>query len=254
MTELLGGRVALVTGASRGIGRAIALRLARAGASIVVNHPGEPEAAAEVVAAINADGGRALAIEADIAIRTEVNAMVDRAAAELGPVRMLVNNAGICPFMDFFDISEDVWDRVNAVNLKGAFLCSQAVARRLVDEGSSGRIVSISSISARVGGARQVHYTPTKAGVSSLMRSLAIVLGPYGITCNAVCPGAILTDLNRADLTPQKSADFETRIPVGRIGEPADVAGVVAFLCSDEAGYVNGAEVLVDGGLFVNLQ
>jgi L-rhamnose 1-dehydrogenase len=182
--------------------------------------------------------------------------MIDRGTEEVGPIHILVNNAGICPFRDFFDISEELWDRVHAVNLKGAFLCSQAVARNLVTRELPGKFVYLSSISAWVGGAQQVHYCPTKAGVSALMRSLAVVLGPYGITCNAVLPGGIYTDMNRDDIPPgsEKRAQFEQRVPLGRVGEPRDIADVIAFLCSDDARYMNGAEVLVDGGMFVNLQ
>jgi L-rhamnose 1-dehydrogenase len=246
--------VALVTGASRGIGRAIALRVAERGAITIVNHLADAEGARDVVSSIAAAGGTAYAFEADVADAGQVRTMVQRATAKAGPIQFLVNNAGILGFTEFFDISEELWDRVHDVNVKGAFLCSQAVARRLVDSDLPGAIVSISSISAWVGGARQVHYTPTKAGVSSLMKSLAIVLGPKRIRCNAVLPGVIRTDINRQDLTPGKTKYFEERIPVGRIGEPDDVADVVAFLLSDEARYVNGAEVLVDGGLYVNLQ
>ncbi len=250
------GTVALVTGASRGIGRDVALRLARDGATVVVNHPGEEEYAQAVVREIVEGGGRAAAMKADVAASAEVRAMVERATAELGPIQILVNNAGICPFHDFLDMPEELWDRVHSVNLKGTFLCSQAVARMLVDRKLPGKIVSMSSISAWVGGSNQVHYCATKAGVSSLMKSLAIVLGPHGINCNAVLPGAILTDINRAVLQEGDplSERFKTRIPLGRVGQPADIADVVAFLCSDDARYMNGSEVLVDGGMYVDLQ
>jgi L-rhamnose 1-dehydrogenase len=252
----LEGKIALVTGASRGIGRGTALRLAADGATVIVNHPGEEEHAQSVVHAIEAAGGRAVAIEADVSSSAQVMAMIERTTSELGPIQILVNNAGICPFCDFFDITEDLWDRVHAVNLKGAFLCAQSVSRVLVERGLPGRFVFLSSISAWVGGAQQVHYCPTKAGVSALMRSLAIVLGPHGITCNAVLPGTIYTDINKDDVPPgsDKRAYFEGRIPLGRLGEPADIADVISFLCSDDSRYMNGAEVLVDGGMFVNLQ
>jgi len=250
------GKVALVTGASRGIGRDVALRLARDGAAVIVNHPGEEEYAQAVVREIVEGGGRATAMKADVAASTEVRAMVERATAELGPIQILVNNAGICPFHDFLEMPEELWDRVHSVNLKGTFLCSQAVARVLVDRKLPGKIVSMSSISAWVGGSNQVHYCATKAGVSSLMKSLAIVLGPHGINCNAVLPGAILTDINRDVLREGSdlSERFKTRIPLGRVGQPADIADVVAFLCSDDARYMNGSEVLVDGGMYVDLQ
>jgi L-rhamnose 1-dehydrogenase len=252
----LDGKVAIVTGGSRGIGRAICLELARQGAKVAVNCSGPSSAAADEVASeIAASGGMAIGLAADVSSKAEVDAMVQRTVEAFGGLDILVNNAGICPFQDFLTMPEELWDRVQAVNLKGVFLCSQAAARLLVDQGRGGRIISISSISALVGGAQQTHYTPTKAGIHSLMQSLAIVLGPYGITCNSVMPGTIETDINRDDLAdPVKRASMESRIPVGRLGEPADIAGPVAFLASDSARYVNGAGLLVDGGLFVNLQ
>ncbi len=253
VTMDLSGKVALVTGGSRGIGRAICLRLARAGAAVAVNHHGTD--AEGVVEAIEGGGGRAVAMRADVARKDEVETMVRATVDAFGGLDILVNNAGICPFHNFLDMPEDLWDRVQAVNLKGAFLCSQAAARVMVEQGRGGRIISISSISALVGGGEQTHYTPTKAGIHSLMQSLAIVLGPHGITCNSVMPGTIATDINREDLAePGKRAYMERRIPLGRIGEPDDIAGPVVFLASDAARYVNGAGLLVDGGLFVNLQ
>jgi L-rhamnose 1-dehydrogenase len=249
----LSGKSALVTGGSRGIGRAIVARLARAGAAVAVNyHATEPT---DLVEAIAADGGRALAVQADVSDKAEVEGMVGAVVEAFGGLDILVNNAGICPVHEFLTMPEELWDRVQDVNLKGAFLCSQAAANQMIAQGRGGRIISISSISAIVGGAMQTHYTPTKAGVHSLMTSLAIVLGPHGITCNSVLPGTIATDINRDDLSdPAKRAYMEGRIPVGRIGDPEDIAGPVCFLATDEARYVNGAALLVDGGLFVNLQ
>jgi L-rhamnose 1-dehydrogenase len=261
---VLSGRTALVTGASRGIGRGLALGLAAAGADVAVNYhvPAEPEFghdnaadADAVVAEIEALGRRALAVEADVASGAAVTAMVDAVVAGLGGLDILVNSAGICPFHDFLTMPEELWDRVHDVNLKGAFLCSQAAARVMVAQGRGGRIISVSSISALVGGGQQAHYTPTKAGIHSLMQSLAISLGPHGITCNSILPGAIATDINSADWSdPAKRAYLDGRIPLGRFGEPDDLAGPVAFLASDAARYVTGAGLLVDGGLFVNLQ
>ena len=249
----LSGKVAIVTGGSRGIGRAISARLARAGAAVAVNYHGTDPA--DLVAEIRAAGGTAMAVRADVASKPEVEAMFATVVDAFGGVDILVNNAGICPFHDFLTMPEELWDRVHDVNLKGVFLCSQAAANRMVAQGRGGRIITVSSISALVGGAMQTHYTPTKAGDHSLMQSLAIVLGPHGITCNSVLPGTIATDINRDDLAePGKRAYMETRIPVGRIGVPEDLAGPVCFLATDEARYVNGAALLVDGGLFVNLQ
>lgn len=264
MSGQLQGARALVTGASRGIGRGIALGLAAAGADVAVNYH-EPAAvefghdnaadAAAVVAEIEKLGRRAVAVRADVSSSADVGTMIDTVVGALGGLDILVNSAGICPFHDVLTMPEELWDRVHAVNLKGAFLCSQAAARVMVAAGNGGRIVSVSSISALVGGGQQAHYTPTKAGVHSLMQSMAIALGPHGITCNSVLPGAIATDINVEDWSDAgKRAYLDNRIPLGRIGEPDDVAGPVVFLASPAARYVTGAGLLVDGGLFVNLQ
>lgn len=249
-------RTVLVTGAARGIGRAVAARFGQEGARVAVNHPpGERDHAECSAELVEAAGGEAMLVEADVADPAAVTEMTGNVHDSWGAVDVLVNNAGICPFADFFDIDVELWDRVQHVNLRGVFLVTQAVTRRMVDDDVQGRVISVSSISAWVGGSQQVHYCTTKSGISSLMRSLAIVLGPEGITCNAVLPGVIATDINRDDLAkPGKQEYFAQRIPLGRNGEPEDIGGVVWLLSQPEAGYVNGAEVLVDGGLFVNLQ
>ncbi len=260
----LTGNTAMVTGASRGIGRGIALRLAEAGANVIVNYhdPGELDLgrnnladAAEVVETISKSGGQAVAIEADVSDQLVVERLIRETVRTFGSLDILVNNAGICPFHDFLDMPLELWQQVMDVNLTGVFLCSRAAARQMVEQGRGGRIISISSISALVGGARQTHYTPTKAGVHSLMQSLAIVLGPHGITCNSVAPGAVATDINKEDFAePGKVDHIKSRVPLGRVGAPDDIAGPVVFLASDAARYVNGAQLLVDGGMFVNLQ
>jgi L-rhamnose 1-dehydrogenase len=253
--ERLKGKVAVVTGGSRGIGRGISIGLAAAGADVAVNYRGNQSEAEEVVENVQKLGGRALGVRANVADRGDVEDMFATVRRELGGVDILVNNAGICPFHEFLTMPEELWDQVQAVNLKGTFLCSQAAARIMVEQGRGGRIISVSSISALVGGGMQTHYTPTKAGQRSLMQSLAIVLGPHGITCNSVLPGTIQTDMNDEDLAdPQKREYMEGRIPLGRLGQPDDMAGPVVFLASDDARYVTGADLLVDGGAFVNLQ
>jgi L-rhamnose 1-dehydrogenase len=248
---------ALVTGASRGIGRETAERLAQNGVAVIVNHPpGDESQASEVVDSIRKGGGSAIAIAADIADSGQVHHMIERAHSELGPIQILVNNAGICPMHDFLTMPESLFKRVHDVNVFGAFLCSQLIAQDLVKRGLPGRFVFVSSISAWVGGAMQTHYCPTKAAVSALMKSLAIVLGPSGINCNAVLPGVVMTDINRTLLQPGDPLrdHLMRRIPVGRIGEPQDIADVILFLCQDASRYMNGSEVLIDGGMFVNLQ
>lgn len=249
-------QVVVVTGAARGIGRATAARFGAAGARVAVNYPpGEREHAATTAAMVEAGGGTPLLVEADVADPDAITAMASTVVDAWGAPDVLVNNAGICPFAEFSDIDVALWDRVHHVNLRGVFLVTQAFTPGMIAADRPGRVISVSSISAWVGGAQQVHYCATKAGISSLMRSLAITLGPHGITCNAVLPGAIETDINRDDLAKDgKRAHFEARIPAGRIGQPADVAGVIWLLSQPEASYVTGAELLVDGGMFVNLQ
>ena len=260
--KLLEGNVVLVTGGSRGIGRAIALESARQGADVVVNYWGENDArygqqtaAAQVVNDIGLLGQRALAVEGDVAEPATGDKLVAAAVQAFGKVDVLASNAGVCPFHAFLDLPGEVFRHTMEVNLHGAFYVTQAVARQMRAQGHGGAIVATSSISALVGGGLQAHYTPTKAGVHSLMQSCAIALGPYGIRCNSVMPGTIATDLNHQDLAvPDKLAYMKGRIPLGRLGTPEDVASVVVFLASDMARYVTGAALLVDGGLFVNLQ
>jgi L-rhamnose 1-dehydrogenase len=259
---LLENKAVIVTGGSRGIGRAIALECARQGADVLINYWGSNDAsygrapaAQEVLEQIHALGRRAVAVEADVAAPVTGQRLVDAAVQAFGKVDVLAANAGICAFHGFLDLPPALLQRTMEVNLHGAFYVTQAVARRMQAQGHGGAIIATSSISALVGGAQQTHYTPTKAGVQSLMQSCAIALGPYGIRCNAVMPGTIATDLNKEDLSsPEKLAYMRARIPLGRLGQPEDVASVVVFLASDMARYVTGAALLVDGGLFVNLQ
>lgn len=250
---LLEGRTVIVTGASRGIGRALAIGCAREGADVVVNYrsgPGE-----EVVDEIRKLGRRAVPAEADVADPQTGAKLVAAAVEAFGKVDVLVSNAGICPFHSFLDMPGEVMRRTNEVNYYGTFYATQAVANQMVKQGKGGAIVAMSSISALVGGGMQTHYTPTKAAIHSLMQSCAIALGPHGIRCNSVLVGTVRTDINKEDLSdPEKVAYFNKRIPLGRLGEPDDMIGPVVFLASDMARYVTGAAFLADGGLYVNLQ
>ena len=253
--KLLEGKTFLVTGASAGIGRAAAIGAARHGANVAINYSRDVVGAEGCVAEIEALGGRAIHVQGDVADPQTAQDFVAAAVDAFGSVDIFVNNAGICPFHAFLDMPVETVERTFRVNLHGAYFMVQAAANRMVEQGRGGAIVAVSSISALVGGEFQTHYTPTKAGVHSLMQSAAIALGKHGIRCNSVLPGTILTDINKDDLADAgKRARMEQRVPLGRLGQPEDLVGPIVFLASDMAQYVTGAALLVDGGAFVNLQ
>jgi len=250
----LAGKVAIVTGAARGIGRAIALRCGQEGAHVAVVDMREDEGH-QTVRFIEAAGGQAIFIRTDVSDGAQVQAMVDLVVEQWGAIHILVNDAGICPFEDFLEMSESLWDQVLDVNLKGYFLCSQAVARVMVEQGVKGRIIAVSSISSEFGGSSQAHYCASKAGINLLVKSMAISLGRHGITCNAVLPGTVETDINREALADPAVRDYwSKRAPLGRLGRPEDIAGPVLFFASDDSEWCTGSMLVVDGGTSVNLQ
>ena len=250
----LKGKVAVVTGAARGIGRAIALRCGQEGANVVVVDLRQDEGS-ETVRSIQSGGGQAALVGTDVSDQDQVQSMVSTVVDQWGTIDILVNNAGICPFEDFLEMSESLWDQVLNVNLKGYFLCSQAVAKVMVEQGVKGRIIAVSSISSEFGGSAQAHYCASKAGINLLVKSMAISLGPYGITCNAVLPGTVETDINREALADPEIRDYwSKRAPLCRLGQPEDIAGPVLFFASDDSAWCTGAMLVVDGGTSVNLQ
>lgn len=252
---LLEGKNVLVTGASTGIGRAIAIGAAQHGANVAINFFRDMAAAESCLAEIEAIGQRGLIVQGDVALPETATDFVARAVEALGGVDVMVSNAGICPFHSFLDMPAETFERTQQVNMFGGYYMCQAAARVMVDQGRGGSLIAVSSISALVGGEFQTHYTPTKAGLHSLMQSAAIALGRYNIRCNSLLPGTILTDINRDDLADEaKRTYMEGRIPLGRLGQPEDLVGPTIFLASDMARYVTGASLLVDGGAFVNLQ
>jgi L-rhamnose 1-dehydrogenase len=250
----LESKVAIVTGAARGIGRAIALRFGQEGARVVVVDLRENEGR-ETVRLIEAAGRQAMFIRTDVSDRNQVQAMVDRVVEQWSAIDILVNDAGVCPFKDFLEMPESLWEQVLDVNLKGYFLCSQAVAQVMVEQGVKGRIIAVSSISSEFGGSSQAHYCASKAGINLLVKSMAISLGPYGITCNAVLPGTVETDINRDALADPEVRDYwSKRAPLGRLGQPDDIAGPVLFFATDDSAWCTGSMLVVDGGTSVNLQ
>ncbi len=250
----LNDKIAIVTGATRGIGQAIALRFGQEGARVAVVGR-DQEKGRETVERIAAAGGEALFVPADVSDSAQVQAMVAAVLDRWGRIDILVNNAAICPFHDFLDMPEALWEQVLDVNLKGYFLCSQAVARVMVEQGIRGRIIAVSSISAEFGGSQQAHYCASKAGINLLVKSMAISLGPHGITCNAVLPGTVETDINREALAAPEFRDYwSRRAPLGRIGQPEDIAGPAVFFASDDSAWCTGSLLVVDGGTSVNLQ
>ncbi|KAL7422338.1 L-rhamnose-1-dehydrogenase [Cryptotrichosporon argae] len=257
-TRLLPGKVVAVTGCSTGIGRACAIAAAKNGADLVLHHLGDSTLSDihEVEREVAAAGGRSVTVAGDIALPETATAIVSAAVTTFTRLDVLVSNAGICPFHAFLSLPHDLWRRVQDVNLNGAFYAVQAAAAQMAAQTPpGGSIVAVSSISALMGGGEQAHYTPTKAGLKSLMESCAIALGPMGIRCNSVLPGTIKTNINKDDLSdPQKRADMTRRIPLGRLGAPDDIAQPVVFFASDMARYCTGASLLVDGGAAISLQ
>ena len=243
----LHGKVAVVTGAARGIGRAISLRLARDGAAVALWDLRGDEAEA-VAREIRAAGGRALVCTGDAADAAIVARRAGEIRASLGPVAILVNNAGIVGFQRFMTISEEQWDRMMRINMKGPFLCTQAFLPDMLDA-RWGRIINISSSSAQTGATAMAHYVASKGGIIGLTRALAIELAQTGITVNNVPPGFVDTPMLRE--SPVDVDDFARTTPMKRAGHPDDIAAAVAYLASDDAGYVTGHTLSVNGGRFV---
>jgi glucose 1-dehydrogenase len=251
-TYALSGRTGLVTGASRGIGRQIAIALAQSGADIVVNFRDAEAEATEVAAAAKRFGRRALAVRADVTDAKAVERLLDQAEASIGPIELLVNNAGVVKRTPFLEISREEWDWILETNLHAAFVVGQAVARRMVRHGVKGRIINVASTSSRIAGPQLTHYCVSKAGVTMLTKQMALELAEHGIQVNEVNPGLIETDLTRAYLqNPTRRQSRLSRIPLQRIGSPQDVAGAVLFLASKDASLMTGASIYVDGGVTI---
>jgi 3-oxoacyl-[acyl-carrier protein] reductase len=245
----LAGEVALVTGGAQGIGLAAAARLASEGAAVVIADA-DSERASRAAAELAARGQPVTAIGCDVRDRLAVRSAISRVAERHGALTVLVNNAGIIRLAPFLDLTDETWSEVLGVNLTGMFIVGQEAARPMAARGS-GRIINMASVSARIAHSGQTAYAVAKAGIEALTRAMAVELAPAGITVNAVAPGTIVTNFSGGSLSPEAVAERIRRIPLGTFGQPADVAGVVAFLASSDAAYVTGAVITVDGGLTV---
>lgn len=242
-------KTAIVTGASRGIGRKIALELGKEGYNVVVNYAGNKEKAEEVVSEIKSFGVESFAFQANVSEQDEVKAMIKETTSQFGTIDVLVNNAGITRDNLLMRMKQDEWDDVINTNLKGVFNCVQAVTRPMLKQ-KSGRIINLSSVVGSLGNAGQVNYVATKSGVEGMTRTFARELASRGITCNAVAPGFIVSDMTD-QLSDELKVQMKSQIPLARFGEDSDIAHTVAFLASDKASYITGQTIHVNGGMYM---
>jgi len=253
MSGRLAGKVAVITGSGSGIGQAIAERLAQEGADCVIDYRNHVEAANVTRDKIQTAGGKCIMVQADVSVLADTQKLIDQAWSQLGRCDILVNNAGIEKNADFLDITEADFDAVMDVNLKGAFFLTQAFVRKLKDAKQPGRVINISSVHEDMVFPHFASYVCSKGATRMLMRNLAVELGPLGITVNNIAPGAINTPINAALLADKPKLDaLLANIPLGRLGKPEEVAGVAAFLASDDGAYVTGSTYFLDGGLIRN--
>jgi 3-oxoacyl-[acyl-carrier protein] reductase len=240
-------KVALVTGASRGLGRAIAVRLAAAGVRVAINYVSNDEEAQKVARQVETSGGEAMLCKADVADNAAVRQMIRDITGQWGGIDILVNNAGIVRDTLLLRMPEDSWDRVLATNLRGAYLCTRYTLRSMMDRGW-GRMINIASLAGLVGNAGQANYSAAKGGLIAFTKAVAREVGPRNITVNAIAPGFIVTEMT--DKLPQEARDaILARIPLGRFGKADDVAALAAFLASEEAGYITAQVISIDGGV-----
>lgn len=249
MAGVLAGKVALVTGASKGVGQGIALELARAGADVAVNYHADAAGADATVRQIAELGQRAVALRADVGVRAAVEAMVAAAVAQLGRLDVLVANAGVTLWQDFLNLDDATWDATLNTNLRGTFLTCQAAARHFRHAGQPGRLITMGSGAAKVAFPGASAYNASKGGIALFTQALAVELGPYGITVNCVAPGAIEIERTRAE-DPQYAETWGRLTPRRRVGQPRDVGKACVWLASDAADFVTGQVLFVDGGLF----
>src|SRR5215470_1541749 len=246
----LAGKIALVTGAQQGIGKAIALAYGREGASVVINYLDNQAAAAEIASQIRTLGQRAVPIAGDVVQGADVRRLVE-AGESLGGIDILVNNAGIFPRVEFLDMTEAQWDEVLNVNLKGTFLCTQAVAQKMAERGRGGAVINLASGAAFRSSPRGVHYVASKAGIVGLTRAAALELASYRVRVNAIAPGITDTAQPRYGMSEAELQEAGRQVPLGRMGTPEDVADLAVFLASDESRHITGQTIHVNGGQYL---
>jgi glucose 1-dehydrogenase len=242
-----------VTGAGTGIGQAIAVAFAQSGAAVVVDYVGKASVSEDTINKISAMGGKVLRVDADISLPDEVNELVQKTVAAFGKLDIFVNNAGIEKKIAFVDYPLEEWQKIMAVNLTGPFLCSQAAARHMIQQGTGGRIINISSIHEDLAFPLNAPYSATKGGIRMLMRTIAVELAPHQITVNNIGPGAIYTPIDKdVELDAKLNDQILAEIPLGRWGKPEEVAQLAVYLASDDAAYMTGSTHFIDGGMLRN--
>lgn len=246
----LDGKVAIITGAATGIGQAIAIAMAREGASVVVDYVGNPDAPNQTVQQIEVAGGKSIAVAADISQPEQVSNLIAQAVQQFGKLDIFVNNAGIEYKHPITEFPLDQWNKIIAVNLTGPFLCMQAAARQMIAQGNGGRIINISSVHQDLPMPTNAPYCASKGGLRMLMRTVAVEMGPHAITVNNIGPGAVYTPID-ADIeaNPALEAQLMAEIPLGRWGKPEEIGNLAVFLASDDAGYITGSTYYIDGGM-----
>jgi 3-oxoacyl-[acyl-carrier protein] reductase len=247
----LTGQTALVTGAQQGIGKAIAIALAREGANVVINYFDDKAAADAVAASVLAAGGKALVVAGDVSAAGVPGALVDAAVGAFGKIDILVNNAGVFPRVAFLDMTEKDWDFVHSINLKASFFCAQAAARAMVAAGTQGAIINLASSAVFGASPHGVHYSASKGGVVSMTRAMAMELASWKIRVNAIAPGLTDTAQPRYGMTEEELVAKAATMPLGRIGQPEDIANVAVFLASGRSAFMTGQTVHANGGIFM---